>query len=56
MNEDATPVNPDKVLVSVTLELDLEKSQGGGAVAYNLYDIWCYPAGAPTAVSDWSLF
>lgn len=56
VNEDATPVNPDKVLVSVTLELDLEKSQGGGAVAYNLYDIWCYPAGAPTAVSDWSLF
>lgn len=56
VNEDATPVNPDKVLVSVTLELDLEKSQGGGAVAYNLYDIWCYPAGAPTAVDDWSLF
>jgi len=56
VNEHAAPVNPDKVLVSVTLELDLEKSQNGGAVAFNLYDIWCYPAGEPTAVDDWSLF
>jgi hypothetical protein len=57
VNEDVTPINPDKVLVSVTLELDLDNSGNGGDVGYNLYDIWAFPAGGePTAVADWSLF
>lgn len=56
VNEDATAVNPDKVLVSVTLELDPAKSGNGGNVGYNLYDIWAMPAGSETGVNDWSLF
>lgn len=57
VNEDATPVNPDKVLVSVTLSLDTAKSGNSGNVGYNLYDIWCYPASAEEpSVSDWALF
>ncbi|MEW6236285.1 MAG: hypothetical protein AB1656_12940 [Candidatus Omnitrophota bacterium] len=54
VNEDKAPVNPDKVLVSVTLELDTTKSASNPG--FNLYDIWALPAEGFTAVSDWSLF
>ncbi|MBI1389604.1 MAG: hypothetical protein GC154_14285 [bacterium] len=48
-----TPVNPNKTLVSVTLQLNTKYSTNPG---YNLYDIWGVPAGGGTPVTDWSLF
>lgn len=54
VNEDTAPVNPDKVLVSVTLELDPTKSASNPG--FNLYDIWALPAEGTTGVADWSLF
>jgi hypothetical protein len=55
VNEDTAPVNPDKVLVSVTLELDTTRSASNPG--FNLYDIWALPAGdGPTDVANWSLF
>ncbi len=55
VNEDTAPVNPDKVLVSVTLELDTTRS--AASPGFNLYDIWALPAGdGPTDVANWSLF
>jgi len=55
VNEDKAPVNPDKVLVSVTLELDPDRSASNPG--FNLYDIWALPADSgQTDVVDWSLF
>ncbi|NPU95992.1 MAG: hypothetical protein HPY51_02095 [Candidatus Omnitrophica bacterium] len=54
VNEDRAPVNPDKVLVSVTLELDTARSASNPG--FNLYDIWALPAEGATGVADWSLF
>lgn len=54
VNEDRAPVNPDKVLVSVTLQLDTTRSASNPG--FNLYDIWAYPANGTTGVADWSLF
>lgn len=54
VNEDKAPVNPDKVLVSVTLELDTARS--AASPGFNLYDIWALPAESGTPVSDWSVF
>ncbi len=54
VNEDkATIINSDKVLVSVTLELDLDKSASDPG--FNLYDIWAMPADGEVAVDGWML-
>ena len=53
VNEDKAPVNPDKVLVSVTLELDLDRSASNPG--FNLYDIWALPADSATPVQSWML-
>jgi hypothetical protein len=56
VNEDKAPVNPNKVLVSVTLELDPTKSASNPG--FNLYDIWALPAGSGggTPVQSWMLY
>jgi uncharacterized protein HemX len=54
VNEDKAAINPDKVLVSVTLELDTDRSAANPG--FNLYDIWALPADAESPVSDWFLF
>lgn len=54
VNEDRAPVNPDKVLVSVTLELDTTRSAANPG--FNLYDIWAYPADDTTPVQKWMLY
>ncbi|MGI6455703.1 MAG: hypothetical protein ACOX5R_08765 [bacterium] len=54
VNEDRAPVNPDKVLESVTLELDPERSASNPG--FNLYDIWAYPADDTTPVQMWMLY
>ncbi len=54
VNEDKAPVNPDKVLVSVTLELD--PSRSASSPGFNLYDIWALPADSVvTPVQNWML-
>jgi hypothetical protein len=55
VNEDTTAVNPNKVLTSVTLELDLTKS--AASPGFNLYDIWALPAASGgTPVQSWMLY
>jgi hypothetical protein len=54
VNEDKAPVNPDKVLVSVTLELDTTRSASNPG--FNLYDIWALPAEGATPVQKWMLY
>lgn len=54
VNEDTAPVNPEKVLVSVTLELDPDRSASNPG--FNLYDIWALPAGGTTPVESWELY
>ena len=49
--EKTIAVNPDKVLVSVTLEFDPSVASS----SFNLFDIWALPAGG-TAVQDWALY
>ena len=49
------PVNPDKVLTSVTLEFDGTEEVSAAGAAYNLFDIWALPAGA-TSVDNWALY
>lgn len=55
VNEDAVEVNPDKVLESVTLELDVANSGSDGNIAYNLFDIWAQPVAPETPVRNWDL-
>lgn len=54
VNEDKAPVNPNKVLVSVTLELDTTKSASNPG--FNLYDIWALAADGTTPVESWMLY
>ncbi len=55
VNEDKAPVNPDKVLVSVTLEL-ADPPRSASNPGFNLYDIWALPADSGTPVVDWALY
>ncbi|MDP8242842.1 MAG: hypothetical protein P9L94_02090 [Candidatus Hinthialibacter antarcticus] len=55
VNEDKAPVNPDKVLVSVTLEL-ADPPRSASNPGFNLYDIWALPADSGTPVMDWALY
>lgn len=49
------PVDPTKVLVSITLEFDATGEVSSTGAAYNLFDIWALPAGG-TSVNDWALY